>query len=195
MSVTEPDFYDSAMAEEGAPSMLTLAESPWLPVYQEAARWIPSNHPVVDLGCGTGRFLAHLASTSHYGDRLGLDFSGAALAAARSYASRFGRFERADLRSWQPDPERPGNTTYVCLEVLEHLERDESLIQRIPPGHPFVFSVPNYESEAHARMFRSATEIVDRYGRWLDIHRWSLVDLGGGRAIHVCDSTRRIDSW
>lgn len=194
-ATTEAAFYDEAMASEGAPALLPLEESPWRHLYAEAARWIPSNHNVTDLGCGTGTFLQHLAKTTHNGEMVGIDFSARALAFARSVKPCRANFVEADLRDWQPDPRRAGATTYTCLEVLEHLKDDRELVSRIPPGHQFIGSVPNYESEAHLRVFRNASEVFNRYQRWLTFRRWSLIELGDGRAIHAFDTVRRSDSW
>jgi trans-aconitate methyltransferase len=197
---TEAVFYDDAMTGEDAPAMLPLELSPWLPLYEEAVRWVHPAHAVVDLGCGTGRFLSLLVRRGHYGPMRGHDFSAEALLEARAYLETEAEdvqaeFVQGDLRDWQPATHRPGNTSYVCLEVLEHLEDDRELIARIPPGHQLIFSVPNYESEAHLRVFRNAGDVFRRYEGWLAIRRWSLIALGGGKAIHLCDSRRRIGSW
>jgi trans-aconitate methyltransferase len=201
VSTTEADFYDVAMTEEGSPAMLPLEMSPWLPLYEEACSWIPAPHPVVDLGCGTGRFIECLLNGINYGAVEGVDFSPSALreAARISTYGEYGKHDvmwtTADLRNWEPDPNRQGNTTYVALEVLEHLEDDLYLVRRIPPGHQLVFSVPNYESESHVRTFRNAGDIWARYANLLEFRRWSLVSIDDRKSIHVVDSVRRTDSW
>lgn len=197
MSVTtEPGFYDERMVADDAPSMLPLEDSPWRPLYVEAAMWIPKAHPVVDLGCGTGRFLRCLEVEGHEGERAGVDFSAAAVTEALGYlGADAATLELVDLRDWQPDPRRAGHTTYTCLEVLEHLDDDLGLIERIPPGHQVVFSVPNYESEAHLRWFRGPGAAEQRYGMLLSLRRWSLIRLDERKAIHLFDSTRRTGSW
>jgi SAM-dependent methyltransferase len=198
-STVEPEYYDVAMTEEGAPSMLPLEESPWLPLYEEAAGWIPYNHAVVDLGTGTGRFPHMLRCRERYGHITGIDFSPSAISQARFYLRTNNveavDLEVCDLRVWLPAADRDGATTYVCLEVLEHLFNDIDLVRRIPPGHQFVFSVPNYESESHARVFRNAGDVWARYADLLTFRRWSLVKVDDRKSIHVVDAVRRTDSW
>ena len=196
MTVTEPEFYDVAMTEPGAPSMLPLAESPWRPLYAEAARWIAPSSPVVDLGCGTGRFADELRNQGHLADFVGLDFSPAAIDEARAYVGRDEiTFDVADLREWEPDDGRAGGTVYTCLEVLEHLVDDVGLLARVPPGHEVIFSVPNYPSAAHLRTFGLLGEVWARYADLVTFRRWSLVQLDDRKAIHLLDATRRVDSW
>lgn len=204
-SMQEPDFYDVAMTGDGEPAMLPLELSPWLPIYDEAARWIPSTAPVVDLGCGTGRFLARLAMTTHSGLLEGVDFSPAAIAEAGSYVRGYFddeidyyhrvKLTVADLRDWEPDRDVEPRTAFTCLEVLEHLVDDQALIRKIPAGAQFVFSVPTYLSASHVRCFQNLRDVFDRYWPLVEIRRWTLVDFGGGNAVHVCDSVRRTVSW
>lgn len=196
MSVMDASWYDIAMTEPGAPSMAPLAESPWRPLYAEAASWIPPLAPIVDLGCGTGRFADELRNRGHDGGYLGLDFSPATIAEAEEYAGRdLFEFEVADLRDWEPAADRAGGTVYTCLEVLEHLEHDLGLIERVPPGHQLVMSVPSYESASHVRWFRGAGDVWERYAGFLEFRRWSLIALDDRKAIHVLDTRRRTDAY
>lgn len=193
-------FYDEAMTAPDAPSMLPLEESPWLPLYEEAARLI-GNDPVIDLGCGTGRFAQALYRQTRRGSYLGIDFSSRALAEAkRAFPEGVRRdegitFSKQDLARWKPSDSLAGGTVFTCLEVLEHLEGDLDLVRRIPPGFRLVFSVPNYPSAAHVRDFRTVGAVWKRYGLLVTFTRWSLIDLDGAHAIHLLDCKRRIESW
>jgi len=195
-------WYDTAMTDPDGPAMLPLEDSPWLHLYEEVARWIPPHEHVVDLGCGTGRFIQQLYENKHYAPIVGVDWSQAALLEAISYCrpvhgqATMPLFELEDLDEWTPEGERNGNTVYVCTEVLEHIELDLDLIRKIPAGHRFVFSLPNYWSESHERWFDGPGSIWERYAGLLEFTRWSLVEIHHPiKHIHVLDTRRRSDSW
>ena len=80
----------------------------------------------------------------------------------------------------------------VLLEVLEHLDDDLDALERIPPGLPVVFSVPNFWSRAHVRRFLQPRDVFDRYGPLLDFDAWQVLAFPAwGRRIHVFRATRR----
>lgn len=193
-------WYDRVLVEDGSPAMLPLEESPWLSTYLEVARMIDPHEEVVDLGCGTGRFIELLYQREHYGRVTGVDWSVTALAEAGRYATPRHReaplpeWVLCDLAEWRPDPLRAGNTVYTCLEVLEHLEDDRDLVRRVPPGHRLLFSVPNFDSESHVRVFRNLREIWRRYEGLLHFRRWIMVGTDR-QGVHVCETRRRGDSW
>lgn len=192
--------YDADVRDHGL-ATLPLEQSPWLPLYDAAGDMLTraGYGPIVDLGCGTGRFARWLCDHD-CSDYLGVDFAAEAISEAARYVSdgvELGRcrFDVCDLRDWQPGMVH-GSTVFVCLEVLEHLDDDRELIGRIPPGHRVVFSVPNYPSSTHVRCFPHLREVFVRYDRMLDITAWQALDMGHpARRIHLVDSRRRGDSW
>lgn len=190
VALDSPEFYDAAMTGDGEPAMLPLEQSPWLPIYEEAARWIPTSADVVDLGCGTGRFLALVYRTSNRGRLHGVDFSPAAIDEARRYFKR-ATFEVADLREWTTD----SDATFTCIEVLEHLADDLEVVARVPEGAQFIFSVPSYMSASHVRCFPSLRGVFERFGALVDIRRWSLIRFSDTNVVHVVDSVRRTGAW
>jgi trans-aconitate methyltransferase len=194
------DWYDRVMVEAGSPALEPLETSPWLTTYTRVAELIAPNEEVVDLGCGTGRLIELLYRRDHYGRITGVDWSVNALAEAQRYATPKHadapppEWQLCDLDEWRPDPLRAGNTIYVCCEVLEHLEDDLRLVQRIPPGHRLILTVPNFHSESHLRIFPGAGDVWRRYAPWLLFRAWSMV--GSERqGIHVVSTQRREDSW
>lgn len=194
MTTYTADWYDVAMVEEGSPAMLPIEDSPWLEMYRVLADMIAPHEEVVDLGCGTGRFIEFLHRAGHRGRISGVDWSQAALEEAKRYQSRVAILIQQDLAEWTPDPERAGNTTYVCAEVLEHLEDDLALVRAIPPGHRLLLTVPNFSSESHLRIFPTVGAVWERYAPELVFKSWRMVGTER-KGIHVLETVRRKDSW
>jgi 2-polyprenyl-3-methyl-5-hydroxy-6-metoxy-1,4-benzoquinol methylase len=194
------EWYDEVMVEEGSPAMLPLEESPWLASYERVADMIEPHEEVVDLGCGTGRFIELLYRRQHYARVTGVDWSVTALAEAQTYAKPQHldapplALELRDLLDWRPDGLRAGNTVYTCTEVLEHLEDDLGLVRRIPPGHRLIFTVPTFDSAAHVRTFPSVGDLWERYAGLLLFRSWSMVGTDS-KGIHIVETLRRSDSW
>lgn len=194
-------WYDEVMVEEDSPAMLPLEESPWRTTYERVAAMIDANEDVVDLGCGTGRFIRLLHENDHYGQITGVDWSLNALKEAKRYARKSKspyapkpQWILKDLMEWEPDGNRAGNTVFTCMEVLEHLEDDLGFVRRVPPGHRFLLTVPNFHSESHVRIFTTVESVFKRYAELLRYRSWSMV--GSERqGIHVCETIRRADAW
>lgn len=190
MTAMEAPWYDEMLS--GSRAMEPLERSSALPVYESALSFLP-HLPIIEFGCGTGRFaqLIHLDGRNLY---WGFDFAPAVIREARSYTGRPSDFQVADIREWRHGPDLPDECTYVLLEVLEHLDDDRDAIQRIPPGLPVVFSVPNFWSESHVRRFPQPREVFERYGDLLDFNAWQSVAFPMlGRRIHVFRATTRAE--
>lgn len=191
MTVAVPaEWYDRALP--GSRALEPLETSSALPVYEAAADLIPDGMPVVDLGCGTGRF-AELLRQRGYGFYLGFDFASAVVAEAASYCPAFD-FAVADIRQWNHGPDLPDVCCYVLLEVLEHLDDDLDALARIPAGSTVVLSVPNFWSESHVRRYAQPRDVFNRFGMLLDFDAWRSVAFPTpGRRIHVFRGTRRAE--
>jgi trans-aconitate methyltransferase len=174
--------------------MAPLEEASALPVYDVAEKLIPAL-PVIDLGCGTGRFAELLRQRRDLNRYYGFDFASSVVAEAESYCRVVGfTFSVADIRQWEHGPSLPDECCYVLLEVLEHLDDDRDAFMRIPPGLPVVFSVPNFWSESHVRRFLQPRHVFERYGDLLDFDAWQSVAFPMlGRRIHVFRATTRAE--
>jgi SAM-dependent methyltransferase len=171
-----PDEYDRLYtAEEADGTTYQTYDQPYwdshyYPLYtgilQEALRL--GARRVLEIGCGSGSF-AHLLfdrSTLAYH---GFDFSRVAVEKARQ---RTGRPECFSLAAAGDDAMmgRPYDTI-VCMEVLEHIERDLDVVRGWPPGVLCVCSVPNFDQPDHVRYFRCEDEIHERYGDMIELER------------------------
>lgn len=69
----------------------------------------------------------------------------------------------------------------VCLEVLEHIEKDLQILSNIREGTHIVFSVPNFDAPSHVRWFISPRQIKKRYFTHVQI--LGIVPIG---ALFIC---------
>jgi len=124
---------------------------------------------VVDLGCGAGHF-AKLLKDGHkfFLKYWGYDFSGKAVKTARKMVKRDTRFtfEKRNVLKTNFTKGKPENTVYTAFEFLEHINDDLNVVHRIPRNTWFCFSVPNYWTPDHVRVFQTKEDITKRYGSY-----------------------------
>lgn len=133
----------------------------WLRVVDRLKALAPAK--VLELGCGPGQFAQMVCeSLDPAPDYVGLDFSDTAIAMARKNCPQ-ASFRVCDLLAEPPDGR--GCDCVVCLEVLEHVHEDLSILGGLPAGLPILFSVPSYDSAGHVRHFADEDEVRARYGR------------------------------
>ena len=131
-------------------------------VYNTAYNLLPprDEYPkIIDLGCGVGYF-ATLITEHHY---TGIDFSAKVIEIAKEINPNK-KFIQANLLdetvySYIYDK----SSVYVCLEALEHIEKDIEVLRTIPSGSPIIISVPNRDFISHVRFFKNQNEIIERY--------------------------------
>jgi len=143
-----PEFYDAPTPTRPAAAR-AYQDTPMRDLYDAVYSKIKRLNPVVDLGCGTDSWRS-ASSKGYCGEYRGLDFSRQAIneavalldaTDAYSYPAEdelpeaVYEFDVQDLRGWKELPEKETHiTTYVALEVLEHLEDDIDLVARVPPA-------------------------------------------------------------
>lgn len=171
MQAKEAEWYNEVLPD--CWGIVPLDESPALPTYEAAASLLWTGRPVVDLGCGTGRF-AELLHRRGFTEYVGFDFAEDVVAEAERYCTAPGfEFYVDDLRYMIFHTGRPVN--YVLLEVLEHLDDDLGLLRRLPASASVVFSVPTFESESHVRTFPEVHDAVSRYDDLLFFQRHQVI--------------------
>lgn len=121
---------------------------------------------VLEIGCGPGQ-LAEFLVDQGVRRYVGFDFSRVAIDMARAKNLPGARFEVDDARTSSLYEEAAG-AYLVCTEVLEHVEEDVTILDRIPPGTPCVCTVPSFPYESHVRHFETADAVRRRYGAHFD---------------------------
>jgi trans-aconitate methyltransferase len=173
VTAAPPSFYDANLTDR--------YEGRYRPLFLQAQALIRRKARVVELGCGTGRF----AGLARFPSYIGLDFAPEVIAEAKRHYPA-GDFRVADLRT---DPIPPADV-YVTLEVLEHLDDDLGLLERLPKGATVVLSVPSFDSASHVRHFPSRGSASARYGKVLRLDFLIHVPLPSGAYFHLMRGKR-----
>lgn len=158
-----PAWYDASFeAEAGQHFRKHYSTSRWYYIWAVIVDRLQATESpsVLDIGCGTGQVAAFIKDrgiTAY----VGFDFSLARLSWARSHVTGM-RFEVANAYETDLVESVPYNVV-VCLEFLEHVDRDLEVLGRLRPGVRFLGTVPNYGGGSHVRYFRNADEVKARY--------------------------------
>jgi len=115
---------------------------------------------VLDIGCGPGQF-ASLLYDKGIKEYTGIDFSPVSIQKA-SDRCPFYKFVLADLAA-SDIMEKIAPSCVTALEVLEHIENDIVLLQKIPSATLFLGTVPNFPYPSHVRHFQNMEEVSQRY--------------------------------
>ena len=199
------EWYDAAYLEYPP-----YANTPMKHMYQQVAKMIPRNAPVIDLGCGNGYLASALQEANYIGEYVGLDFSPVAIELAEScfqnrqliipefekFNENRYTFHTQDLQKWEPEVTVDTHKTiYTCFEVLEHVPSDTDIVNLVPARSRFIFSVPNYWSRSHVRTYDSVGVAFDRFQQ-LSFNSWYILPTSQPEAaIYLYDTYRRADKW
>lgn len=189
MSTDEAAFYDRIYTRGGYKGFY-FRDALNVPVYSDlwraAAAQLSKAVPVVDLGCGPGQFATVLRTVSA-APYTGYDFSAVAIAQAAKRQLADCHFARADLTSLA----LPQGSQFVCLEVLEHIEKDRELLQQLPTGASLVFSVPTFQSAGHVRVFPAPAAAEARYQDILTMRLVQQLPVSATKQIFLFKGVRR----
>lgn len=188
----ESGWYDDAYSAHLTKKMqysLSPECSMYYKMWMRVIDWIKSEERIIDFGCGVGQF-AELCLKHGKKYVYGMDFSKVAIDAAkiRNHQVEFAFFVK-DLR----DPHSFYFTHYdvaVLCEVLEHIEFDREVLQRIPSGKRVIISLPNYMCNSHVRCFADGPAISERYADILKINSIGRIKMTTEKCIWICDCKR-----
>ena len=159
-------FYDNSFANDDH-WRRHYTESRYFPMWTVIADRICRSRvrSILDIGCGPGQ-VAQLLHDKGIEKYLGIDFSTERIKQAKTVCPSCdflaaNVFETDLLSTHDYDG-------IVCLEFLEHVERDVQVLERLRPGVLFWGSVPNFGGKQHVRHFLSSTEVIRRYADHFD---------------------------
>jgi SAM-dependent methyltransferase len=106
---------------------------------------------LLDVGCGWGPLLCHLAGKPHFA---GIDIAGADMIDMRAHGrDRYADFFVGDLRGGYPEIGSDRYDLVVCEQVLEHLDALDAalatLVRMTRPGGRLVVGVPIFVPPLH----------------------------------------------
>lgn len=160
-------FYDTIYADSEKYKMLS-ENSLYIPVWKLIVEIIKFTKikSILDIGCGPGQFAEFLLEETSNVSYEGIDFSEIAIKQATERCPA-ASFQVLDFMKYD------GMMTldvdaYIILEVLEHIEQDLTLIEKIPNGKLVIFSVPNFDALAHVRFFKSVEDVYLRYSKYFN---------------------------
>jgi len=140
---------------------------------------------ILDVGCGTGQF-ANLLFDNGYLNYFGIDISGVAIECAKkvnyNHEDKFLTGSIFDI-----DKEYLQCEALVCLEVLEHIEKDIELLKFFDKGTKVFLSVPSFDSLNHIRTFQTADDVHERYNSVLRIVYCETVESEYGDFVHIVE--------
>ena len=160
------DYYDKAFLRERWYKHYTMSEyySLWAIIEDRISKNIPKL--IIDIGCGPGQFASFLVDMN-YKNYLGLDFSKTAIEQAKKICPDF-EFLIADI--FETDVLSVKDyELIICTEVLEHVDNDFGVLEKIKRGTRFLGTVPNFPFPSHVRYFNNANEVHDRYDKYFDV--------------------------
>lgn len=127
---------------------------------------------ILEIGCGAGQF-ANMLFDNGFTNYIGFDYAAEGVALARkNNPKRASQFFVAD--AFQTELMEKDYDLVICFEVLEHVQNDLTLLQRIQPGTQMLLSVPNFNDPYHVRYFKNEDEVRERYGKVMRISKVSV---------------------
>lgn len=139
-------------------------ESKYFFMWQDVIKNLNKKERIADLGCGVGQF-AEMLIDNGFNYSFGVDFSETAIDMCKRLDASFYVGDLLDEFNFKE------YDTAIIFEVLEHIEKDLGIIERIPSGKRVIFSVPNFDDPAHVRTFQNGREIYERYSHLIEIEK------------------------
>lgn len=141
-------------------------QSFYYPSWQQAMSYLlPLNRDtsILEIGCGPGQF-ANMLFDNGFTNYIGFDYAAEGVALAKqNNPERANQFVVGD--AFQTELMEKEYGLVICFEVLEHVQNDLTLLQRIRPGTRVLLSVPNFNDPYHVRYFKNKDEVWERYSQ------------------------------
>ncbi|PAF52442.1 class I SAM-dependent methyltransferase [Helicobacter sp. 13S00477-4] len=174
-------FYDRVYQKDK--SIKNYKTSIYYPGWEYACKILTeygiNNANILDIGCGSGDF-AQMLYEKKFHQYKGIDFSIQALNIAKEKTPLWkNHFKLQDISKISKISKI---YTHICIfEVLEHIDEDFSILEKIPSKTNIIASVPNFYSQGHVRIFENQETIISRYNHLLFFKDFFELELEGDR--------------
>jgi len=155
----DAEWYDEAIRSSKS-YHLQSEEAPWYKLWSRACKDIKEGDIVIDIGCGPGQTAELIQNRFEDVGYIGIDFSKYAISQAKLKCPNY-HFRCTDILTVNYE-ECEGDVFLAC-EVLEHIDDDLLLLERIPSGKKIVITLPTFDDPGHVRYFTNVQDIVTRY--------------------------------
>jgi acetyltransferase-like isoleucine patch superfamily enzyme len=140
-----------------------------LKCWQKILYFISPKDNIIELGCGAGQF-AHMMYDKKFRKYMGVDFSKPAIKLCKDKKLPF-KFKQSNFFSVNRISDYKSYDTVILLEVLEHIDHDLHLLDKIDAGTKIIFSVPDFDCPNHVRHFDTQFDVRRRYGQQINIEK------------------------
>lgn len=182
------EYYNRIYSEmSGEYAKVHPEKSIYFEVWKGIRNLISANATVLELGCGVGLFAKYLMESGVNYQR-GVDYSTVAIDRAKAInPTHQNKFHIMDLRHVN---RIPNHFTVICLEVLEHLENDLELLEKIDINTEVIFTVPDFDCESHQRHFKTEDEVFQRYTKLFSFVLIHKVKITSGNGVYIVKGVR-----
>ncbi len=125
-----------------------------------------NSHSVLEIGCGSGQLARAVFDKIRNIEYLGFDFSEQATILAKKLCPE-AKFETADIFNTNLLKDHQYDLV-LCTEVLEHIDFDLEVIQKVRKGTMLIATVPDFDSHSHVRFFENTAEVYTRYAQFFN---------------------------
>lgn len=181
------DTYDSLYLKGGAGQTYHkhYTESVYYNSWKQAISYLTflsRDISIIDIGCGVGQF-ANMLFDQGFHNYHGIDFAEKAIVIAKQANPKFqDRFMVDD--AFKSSIFEFNYDLVILFEILEHLNEDLKLLERIKPGKKVLFSVHNFPDDNHVRYFTSIERVIARYSKSVKILDTKTVNLNNSLCLY-----------
>ncbi|MCR6097562.1 methyltransferase domain-containing protein [Salipaludibacillus agaradhaerens] len=181
------DFYDEIYKAGGHKKMYSknYQHSPYIQLWEKSIDILKKMEDprIIDIGCGVGQY-ANLLFDHEFFHYMGIDFSDEAIRLAKMTNSLYKDKFKTD-NAYTSSIYNDDYNTAILFEVLEHLQEDLRVLNKLRKGTYVILSVPNFDTVSHVRYFTGEEDVEKRYGELITFKEIYTFPLAGSSKLFL----------